>query len=171
MIKNRFLVLLSLVASVVAFSYVSANADEKKGYVYHKVEAPFEMLEIREYVFPDNDFLITDFGADTVKNDIRINTEAIKKAIKACNKAGGGRVVVPAGTWKTGPVYLKSNVNLHLEKDAVLRFSDKPADYLPAVFTTWEGMDCYNYSPLVYPLECENVAITGEGTLSPEMET
>ena len=125
MIKNRFLVLLSLVASVVAFSYVSANADEKKGYVYHKVEAPFEMLEIREYVFPDNDFLITDFGADTVKNDIRINTEAIKKAIKACNKAGGGRVVVPAGTWKTYPVYLKSNVNLHLEKDAVLRFSDK----------------------------------------------
>lgn len=162
--------LLSLVASVVAFSYVSANADEKKGYVYHKVEAPFEMLEIREYVFPDNDFLITDFGADTVKNDIRINTEAIKKAIKACNKAGGGRVVVPAGTWKTGPVYLKSNVNLHLEKDAVLRFSDKPADYLlpsSRPGKEWNAIIILRLSIL----ECENVAITGEGTLSPEMET
>ena len=68
------------------------------------------------------------------------------------------------------PIHLKSNVNLYLAKDAVVRFTDNPADYLPAVMTSWEGMECYNYSPLVYAFECENVAITGPGTLAPKMD-
>jgi polygalacturonase len=58
-----------------------------------------------------------------------------------------------------------SNVNLYLEKGAVLRFSTQPADYLPVVFTRWEGIECYNYSPLIYACHCENVAVTGEGVL------
>lgn len=65
----------------------------------------------------------------------------------------------------TNKVHLKSNVNLHLEKDAVLLFSEDPQDYFPAIKTTWEGMDAYNYSPLIYAYECENVPITGEGKL------
>ena len=140
-------------------------------FLSHKVEAPFPMPEIREYVFPDRDFLITDYGADTVRNDPRANSNAIAKAMKACSKAGGGRVVVPAGMWRTGPIHFRSNVNLYLAEGATVRFSDDPELYLPAVETTWEGMECYNYSPLVYAYGCENVAITGKGTLAPEMET
>lgn len=133
------------------------------------VEAPFPMEPIKIFVFPEKDFPITKYGA-VAGGEIN-NTKAISDAIAACNKAGGGRVVVPAGEWLTGPVHFKSNVNLHLEKDAVLVFSDNPEEYLPAVQTSWEGMECFNYSPLVYAFECENIAITGEGTLKPKMGT
>ncbi len=131
------------------------------------VEAPFPMEPITECVFPDRDFYITDYGA--VSHGDGPNTAAIAAAIAACNEAGGGRVVVPSGTWLTGAIHLKSNVNLHLEEGAVLCFTDDPADYLPAVLTSWEGMECYNYSPLVYAFDCKNIAITGNGTLSPCM--
>ena len=96
---------------------------------------------------------------------------AFAKAIEACHRAGGGRVVVPAGEWFTGPIHLKSHVNLFLEEGAVVRFSDNPNDYLPAVMTSWEGLECYNYSPLIYAFECENVGISGKGTLAPVMGT
>lgn len=80
-------------------------------------------------------------------------------------------MVVPAGEWFTGPIHLKSHVNLFLEEGAVVRFSDNPNDYLPAVMTSWEGLECYNYSPLIYAFECENVGISGKGTLAPVMDT
>ena len=90
-------------------------------------------------------------------------------AISACVAQGGGRVIVPAGTWETGAVRLESNVELHLERGAVLRFSDNLKDYLPAVRVAWEGVECYNLSPLVYAYGATNVAITGEGRLEPKM--
>lgn len=65
---------------------------------------------------------------------------------------------------------MKSNVNLHLEKGAILLFSGNPTDYLPAVHSTWEGMECYNYSPLIYAYQCKNVAITGEGEVKAQMD-
>lgn len=134
-----------------------------------KVDAPFAMEEIQECIFPAQDFSIADFGA--VAGGEVSNTEAIAKAIEVCHQAGGGRVIVPAGEWLTGPIHFKSNVNLHLAEGAILRFTDNPAAYLPAVMTSWEGMECYNYSPLLYAFECENVAITGTGTLAPIMDT
>lgn len=133
------------------------------------VSAPFPMEPIKEFIYPDRDFSIVDYGA--VKDGEANNTQAIARAIDACHKAGGGRVVVPAGEWMTGPIHFKSNVNLYLADNAVLRFTDSPEDYLPAVPTSWEGMECYNYSPLLYAYECENVAITGKGMLSPKMDT
>ena len=75
--------------------------------------------------------------------------------------AGGGRVVVPAGTFLTGAIHLKSSVNLHLSAGATLRFSRNPQDYLPVVFTRWEGVELMNYSPFIYAFEQENIAITG----------
>jgi polygalacturonase len=113
--------------------------------------------------FPARDFTITDFGAKeggTVKC-----TEAFAKAVTACNKAGGGRVVVPNGAWLTGPIRLESNVNLFVSRGATVRFSTDTADYLPLVLTRWEGVECMNYSPLIYAFEAENIAVTGEGTL------
>lgn len=143
----------------------------KPGVMYEIIEvsAPFPMEPIKVCIFPNQDFVITEYGAVAAEN--QDNTEAIAKAIAACHEAGGGRVVVPAGTWITGPIHFKSNVNLHLQEGAVLSFTDNPADYLPAVMTSWEGMECYNYSPLVYAFECENIALTGKGKLQPQMDT
>lgn len=133
------------------------------------VEAPFPMDSVHLCTFPNKEFSITKYGAKKGSN--HLNTQVFAKAIEACHRAGGGRVVVPAGEWFTGPIHLKSYVNLFLEEGAVVRFSDNPNDYLPAVMTSWEGLECYNYSPLIYAFECENVGISGKGTLAPVMDT
>lgn len=133
------------------------------------VEAPFDMPPITVPDFSDCVQLsIADLGA--TPGDKKATTEAIAAAIRQAHEAGGGTVVVPAGDWLTGRIHLKSNVNLHLEEDAVLTFSEDPEDYLPAVQTTWEGMECYNYSPLIYAYECQNVAITGKGKLKAKLD-
>jgi unsaturated rhamnogalacturonyl hydrolase len=111
--------------------------------------------------FPARDFVITAHGATAGGADC---TEAIRQAIAACHAAGGGRVVVPPGEFHTGAIHLKSNVNLHVAEGATLRFSTDPKKY-PMVFTRWEGVECMNYSPLIYAFEQENIAITGRGTL------
>ncbi|MCM3772550.1 glycoside hydrolase family 28 protein [Priestia aryabhattai] len=113
--------------------------------------------------FPNRTFNIKRYGA--VGNGKSDSTAAFKKAIEAANKAGGGRVVVPPGTYVTGAIYLKSNVNLHIMKKATIKFSQNPDKYLPAVLTRWEGVELYNYSPLIYAYNEKNIAITGEGTL------
>ena len=134
-----------------------------------KVEAPFEMPAIHVPDFNQcKRFSIIDFGA--VPGDQAKITLAIAKAIAEANRIGGGVVVVPTGEWLTGKIHLKSNVNLHLEKGAVLLFSEKPADYLPAVHSSWEGLECYNYSPLIYAYQCKNIAITGQGEIKAKMD-
>lgn len=133
------------------------------------VDAPFKMEPIKEFVFPAAQFPITKYGAKP--GDVKANTKAFAKAMEACAKKGGGHVVVPSGEWLTGPIHFKSNVNLYLSEGAVVRFVDDPQQYLPAVPTSWEGMECYNYSPLLYAYECENVGISGRGTISPIMDT
>lgn len=113
--------------------------------------------------FPSRDFDIASYGA---KGDGTTDcTSAIREAIAACHNAGGGRVVVPAGRFLTGPVHLRSNVNLHVSADATLAFRTDPAAYLPPVLTRWEGMEMMGYSPLLYANGVENIAITGTGTL------
>lgn len=113
--------------------------------------------------FPDKDFDIINYGA--VPDGETDCTEAFREAIEACSNAGGGKVVVPAGVFLTGAIHLKSNVNLHITKDAIVKFSEDKSKYLPLVFTRWEGVECMNYSPLIYAYEQENIAITGEGIL------
>ena len=108
------------------------------------------------------DFNLRGFGA---KPDGSKCTKAFAAAFAAAEKTGGGRVVVPCGKWFTGAIRLRSNCELHLEDGAEVVFSQDSEDYLPAVFTSWEGMECWNYCPLVYAYGCTNVAITGNGTL------
>lgn len=114
--------------------------------------APFPMREVPAPTFPYRRFVADRYPS-------------IQTAIDICAEAGGGTVVVPAGHWHTGPIHLRSGVCLHLSKDSVLEFSAVPEDYLPTVFTRWEGTECYNYSPLLYANGCENIAVTGTGTL------
>lgn len=89
-----------------------------------------------------------------------------QREIDAVHRAGGGRVAIPAGAWDTGPLHMRSNVELHLEEGATLRFSATPSDYLPKVATSWQGEEMENFSPLVYAAFATNVSITGKGRLT-----
>lgn len=124
---------------------------------------PFEMEEITVPKIPDKVFHVEDFLENNQGKES--DYHVIQRAIEACSKQGGGTVRVPMGEWVSGPIHLRSNVHLTFDKGAVVTFSEKFADYLPVVFTRWEGMECFNYSPLIYAKDCENIAITGEGTL------
>lgn len=113
--------------------------------------------------FPARDFDVTRYGA--ARGGTTDSSAAILAAIEACSAAGGGRVVVPEGTFLTGPIRLSSRVDLHLSEGATLKFSTDPARYLPPVFTRYEGMELRGYSPFISCLDAEDVAITGSGTL------
>jgi len=126
-------------------------------------QLPEILKRIKPPVFPKRDFQIASYGAvGDGKTDC---TSAFAKAIAACNQAGGGRVVVPTGDFLTGPIHLKSNVNLHVNSGGTIRFSQDPRKYLPLVFSRWEGMELMNYSPFIYAFEQKNIAITGPGVL------
>ena len=113
-------------------------------------------------VFRKDTFNIVRYGAKA--DGLIVNTKAINQAIELCNAAGGGTVFVPKGLWVTGPIVLKNNVNLHLEKGALLQFSKNYDDY-PIVLTTWEGQDSYRCQAPIWGVDLENIAITGEGVL------
>ena len=149
-------------------SFASANQAEAaptltQGCVASEWALAGEILKrIKAPVLPARAFPITGFGATADgKTDC---TEAIKMAVDTCAKSGGG-AVVSQGEFLTGPIRLKSNVELHLEAGATLKFKTDPGAYLPAVLTRFEGMDCYNYAPLIYACSQENIAVTGEGLL------
>lgn len=113
--------------------------------------------------FKNKDYNITSYGA--LGDGITDCTEAFAEAITACSSAGGGRVVVPAGNFLTGPIELKDNVNLYLSSGATIKFNTDPSKYLPVVLVSWEGSLCYNYKPLLYARDAKNIAITGSGTI------
>jgi len=113
--------------------------------------------------FPKRAFDITQYGA--VPDGRSDSTDSIRAAITACHAAGGGRVLVPKGRFVTGPIVLKSHVNLHLADNATIAFSRDPTAYLPVLLTRWEGVELMNYSPFIYAFEETDIAITGAGTL------
>jgi polygalacturonase len=115
-------------------------------------------------MFPERNFDVTQYGA--VGDGTTSCTAAFQAAMAACNKAGGGRVLVPKGKFFTGPIHFKSNVELHLAEGAEIIFSDKFSDYLPVVFVRVGGIEMNNYSPLIYAHNCTNIAVTGRGTLN-----
>ena len=153
--KNRFRVVVVLVVTLGGCAPVSHVTGWKS--------LPEILSRIKAPEFPTRDFVITDYGA--VAGGSNDCTATIAKAIDACHAAGGGRVVVPDGVFLTGAIHLKSNVNLHLADGATLKFSADPAQYLPVVFTRWEGVEGMNYSALIYAFEQKNIAITGKGVL------
>nr|WP_092673082.1 glycosyl hydrolase family 28 protein [Hymenobacter arizonensis] len=115
---------------------------------------------VLEPVFKKDTFNLTKYGA--VADGQTLNTEAFRKAIDAC-AVNGGTVLVPRGLWLTGPIVLKSNVNLHLATGALVQFSAKPLDY-PLVSTTWEGEEAIRSQAPISGVDLTNIAITGKGT-------
>lgn len=140
---------------------VSAHAD---GYPYDNLYEglPFKMAKVVRPSFPDRTAVITAYGA---KGDgSTLSTAAIQQAIDETAKKGGGQVVVPQGVWYTGPIKLRSNINLHLERGAVILFSPDP-DLYPIVSSVFEGLDTKRCQSPISGEGLENVAITGQGVI------
>ena len=137
--------------------------EKKQAIVDGWSQLPEILKNINAPQFPDKEFNVTDFGA---KGDsVTDCTVAFKKAIEACNQAGGGKVIVPKGNYSTGAIYLRSNVNLHLEDNSRILFYTNPEKYMPLVYTRFEGVECMNFSALIYAHSEQNIAVTGSGTL------
>lgn len=111
---------------------------------------------------PDKEYNIKNFGAKN--GGTKSNTKEINAAISAANAEGGGRVVIPAGIWLTGPIELKSNINLHLENGAVLLF-DKNEEEYSLYISDFEGMECIRAKSPITAENASNIAITGTGTI------
>ena len=127
-------------------------------HLYDNLE--FSMPEVKAPVFPDKRVSITEFGA--VPGGQYLNTQAIAKAIAAVEKKGGGTVVIPRGLWLTGPIILKSNINLHADEGALVVFSTDKSLY-PLVKTSFEGLNTMRCLSPISGKNLKNVAITGKG--------
>ncbi len=143
-----------IIAVVAIVSFSGAHAfQEKWGRQLPRVE---------QVAFERDTFDIRDYGGKP--GGLVLNTDAINAAIDKCHSAGGGTVRIPPGFWLTGPLRLKSNVNLHVSAGAVLQFSDDTDDY-PLVKTNWEGLEAIRAHSPLYAVDAENIAITGAGIL------
>jgi len=125
------------------------------------VAAPFGMPEFKKPTFPERSIKIIDKRVSPED----LVTESIQNAIDSISALGGGTVIIPKGTWKTGRISLKSNVNLHFEDGAILEFSTNVEDYQPAVFTRIESIEVMSLAACIYANNEENIAITGKGLL------
>ncbi len=138
-----------------------STEDTKFSYLYE--DLPFEMPQINIPVFPDYQISITDFGG--IGDGKTLNTEAFIKAFTDLEEHGGGTLLVPFGVWYTGPVVFKSNVNLHLDKGALILFSTNFDDY-PLIDGSFEGLITKRCQSPISGSNLENIAITGEGAIN-----
>lgn len=158
--KNQPILLVLLCCSVLFFISCKEKAIPKDT-PWNKMNAIIE--SVVPPTFPERVYNILDFGA--ISDGITNNTETFTRAISRCSQEGGGKVLVPAGKYLTGPISLEDNVNLHLEKDSEILFSNNLEDY-PLVHTSYEGTELMNFSPLIYAYKKKDIAITGEGVLN-----
>jgi len=153
------LFLVSLNAQASGFSKEQAQQVEQAG--WNSVETILQ--RISPPGFPDRSASIAEFGG--AGDGVTDNRKAIADAIDSVSRTGGKIVFPPGDYFINGPIHLKSNVHLHLDKGARIFFSSDASSYLPVVKVRWEGTVCYNYSPLIYGHGLTNIAITGEGVI------
>lgn len=147
-----------IIALAALFSLCSSIGAQNSGWdakKYKEIEASIKAPTFKDKVFKP---------AVKTGNTAAKNQAAINKAIQKASEKGGGKVIIPAGTYMTGAITLLSDVNLVLEKGAVLKFAFEPELY-PLVYTRYEGLDVYNYSPCIYANGAKNIGITGQGTI------
>ncbi|MDO4172157.1 MAG: glycoside hydrolase family 28 protein [Prevotellaceae bacterium] len=146
--------ILTLITCLLALS--PALSQNEWNTVYKEIEARIKAPEFKDRTYK---------AAVKPQYAAAKNQKIINATIRKCAKAGGGKVVIPAGKYSTGPVTLLSDVNLCVEKGAELVFAFDRTLY-PLVYTRWEGLDLWNYQPCIYAIDCRNVALTGEGTIN-----
>ncbi|RZF60143.1 glycoside hydrolase family 28 protein [Sphingobacterium corticibacterium] len=160
--KNiRFAVLCCLLN--VGFHMAQALEIPCKDYQRLYKNLPFEMPILERPVFPKTMVNIKDYGGQA--DGVTLNTEAFEKAIAGLSAQGGGTLMVPSGVWLTGPIVLRSHINLHLEKGAILLFSSD-FDLYPLVTAVFEGRESRRCQSPISGKNLENVAITGEGVIN-----
>lgn len=138
----------------------SNGKDSAYSYLYENL--PFEMPLLSPPTFPDYSVSVADFGG--VGDGTSLNTGAFAKAMDHLSSRGGGRLIVPAGVWFTGPIVLQSNINLHLEDRSIILFSpDK--DLYPLVETSFEGLDTRRCQSPIWGKDLQTIAITGNGVI------
>ena len=145
---------------------ISCRANEKVSdykYDYLFKDLPFEMPKIHPPVFPANEVNLLEYGGNP--DGISLNTDAFDKAMTDLSDKGGGKLIVPKGVWFTGPIVFRSNINLHLEKGALVLFSPD-FDLYPIIETIFEGLDTHRCQSPISGRNLENIAITGEGTIN-----
>lgn len=167
MTKKYLILAIILIAAGIAIIFTRDSGPIEKS-EENQNEIPFTFFIPPDIDFPDRICNIVDFGA--IAEDQNSNTRAINDAINSCAGKGGGTVLVPEGIWPVGAIKLQSNIKLDLAEGSELRFSHEPKDYLPVVFSRFEGIELMNYSPLIRAADCQNVAITGKGTLNGQGE-
>ncbi|MFL1011951.1 glycoside hydrolase family 28 protein [Flavisericum labens] len=126
------------------------------------VSAPFNMPSFKKPTFPDATINLIE---KLTANGNELVTDLVQGAIDELSEVGGGTVIIPKGEWKTGRISLKSNVNLHIEEGATLRFSTDVKDYQPAVFTRVESLEVMSLGSCIYANGQNNIALTGKGKL------
>jgi polygalacturonase len=152
-LRSTITLLAAVIISVGAVSQTAQYPDLYKG-------IEFQMPKVQEPVIPKNSVSITDFGAKSGGQELC--TKAFAEAIEAVSKKGGGRVVIPRGTWLTGPITLKSNIELYSEMGALVIFSTNK-DLYPLVETNFEGFNTWRCMSPINGRNLENIAITGHG--------
>lgn len=153
---NLFRILLAVL--ITCCSENMAAQKSKSNETYQNIE--FKMDKVKEPLIPKNTVNIKDFGA--VNGGYVLNTKAFADAIDAVSKKGGGKVVIPPGIWLTGPIILKSNLELHAETGALIKFSTDKSLY-PLVETSFEGLNTWRCISPIYGKNLENIAFTGKG--------
>lgn len=142
---------------------IGFNAEAKNQYQYLYKDLPFSMPLVKVPVFKNNKVSVEKFGG--VGDGITLNTNAFAKAMDALAAKGGGTLIVPKGIWFTGPIVFRSNINMHLEKGAVILFSPDFNLY-PIVETIFEGLDTRRCQSPISGRNLVNVAITGQGSIN-----
>lgn len=153
--------IISLLSVCLCLTSFMAKANGPYSALYKNL--PFEMPVIQPPVFPDNQISLLDFGG--VPDGQTLNTEAFAKAIDALSAKGGGTLNVPSGIWYTGPIVFKSNINMHLEKGALILFSGD-FDLYPLIETSFEGLETRRCQSPISGRNLENIAITGKGSIN-----
>ena len=159
MIRKYILFIMPLVLIPYFSSCMSKEVEKTSPASLYK-DLEFDMPVVPEPAFPAYTVSITDFGA--VNDGQTLNTKAIADAINEVAGKGGGKVVIPRGLWLTGPIILKSNINLHIEDGALVIFSSDK-DLYPLIETSFEGNNTVRCISPIYGKDLENIAITGKG--------
>jgi len=157
LLKSTFTLVMAAILAAGAVSQVVAQTNQKPD-LYAGIE--FKMPRVQEPVIPANSVVITDFGAKSGGQELC--TQAIANAIDAVSKKGGGKVIIPRGTWLTGPITLKSNIELFTESGALVVFSTNK-DLYPLVETNFEGFNTFRCMSPINGRNLVNVALTGNG--------
>lgn len=159
---RRYLLVLTIASIIISCSTDSTeNTEYKYEYLYEDLQ--FEMPRVYRPTFPDRSVNLLDYGGNP--DGITLNTDAFANAMHDLSKKGGGTLVVPKGIWFTGPIVFESNINMHLEKGALILFSpDK--DLYPLVETIFEGLETRRCQSPISGRNLENIAITGEGSIN-----